>query len=303
MRRPLLVTVLVTVLCTFGRGVAPAGASSCSDPSSGHVAVVIDFGTLTGAPDGVFTDCVTVGPQATGMTALRAATGNRLGFDASEKVCSILGYPSAPDPRNCSTPVDGRIRYWAYFHGTSNGWEYSSSGAASQRAVPDVVEGWRFLDVPATGGSTGIEPPRDVAGRGPMNLWTSTCAPAAAPTEPTPPGTGGPVSGPAVVPNPSATSTATPSGGSGADTSATTAAPATTTASPPTTLGYGALQGLKSDHKARAITRSQVRALTSKPATQTSPFVIGGWILAGLALVAVAMSAAVVRARRRLNQP
>lgn len=303
MRRPLLVAVLVVALALVGRPATTAGAASCAQPTADHVAVVIDFGTLLDAPS-LSALCVPFASRADGMDVLRSVAPGRVVTDNSGKVCGILGYPKDPSTSNCSAPHDGRIRYWAYFLGTASGWTYSASGAAATRVTPEVVQGWRYIDVPASGGTSGIVPPRDYSAS-PSYLWSTTCPPPSPPTtRPAVTSPAGPpaTEAPGVVVSPSQTTVPTGAGRATTSTNRPGATATSTAARAPTSLANGAITGLRSDGRAKRLSPTEVRAASGAPSST------GGWlgealaILAGVVVIGALLGAAVWRSRRRLAQ-
>jgi len=109
----------------------PCLPATAQQPAPTHVAVVVD---------GVGTACV---PWHSGMTGADVLTarftvqwgqqtpaGNYAGM-----VVQINGDPAAPNPHTA---------YWAYFHDTGSGWQYSGTGALSSHPQPGTVEGWRL---------------------------------------------------------------------------------------------------------------------------------------------------------------
>ena len=302
-RRPLLVVVLLAVLVFVGRSGATAGAATCAQPPTDHVAVVIDYGTLLDAPS-LSALCVPFAARANGMDVLKSVAPGEVATDNSGKVCAILGYPKNPSTSNCSAPHDGRIRYWAYFLGTSGGWTYSASGAAAIRATPDVVQGWRFIDVPASGGTGGIVPPRDYSGS-PSYLWSTTCPPSPPPT--TRPAGTSPAGPPAtkapgaVVPPPP---TSLPKGAGHATTSPSGAgATSTSTAARgPTSLANGAIAGLRTDGRAKRLTPAEVRASVAASPSNGSWLGEALAIVTGVVVIGALLGVAMWRSRRRLAQ-
>ena len=307
-RRPLVALGLLVALVGvgFGRPSATAGAATCAQTTADHVAVVIDFGTLAGAPPGLATTCVVMPERANGIDALRAAAPGPIATDNSGKVCAIGGYPANPSSTNCSTPHDGRIRYWAYFLGTDNGWEYSAAGAAAVRVRPDVVQGWRYLDVSASGGTAGIVPPRDALDGRRTALWSSTCPALSAPTTQAtaPPSTGAPmtsVPGVGGTPPPSGPGS-TGTGRAPDATRSPTATGPTTTAVPrgTTSLANGAITGLQSTGRAKLLTPAEVRSATAAAPSRGSQLGVIVGIVVGVLVVAVLLALVAWRSRRRL---
>jgi hypothetical protein len=303
MRRPLLVAILLVALALVGRPAATAGAATCTDPSADHVAVVIDFGTLADAPRGVTPACVPFAPRDDGMDVLRSVAPGQVVTDSSGKVCAIFGYPADTSSSNCSAPHDGRIRYWAYFLGTAGGWTYSASGAAAVRVAPEVVQGWRYIDVPASGGTSGIVPPRDYSGS-PSYLWSTTCPPPPPPTTrpaATLPAGPPPTEAPGASVSPSQTSV--PKGAEHPTTSVTRSGASTSTVTRgPTSLANGAIAGLRSDGRARRLTPAEVRAATAASPSKGSWLGEALAIVAGVVVIGALLGAGVWRSRRRLAQ-
>lgn len=273
------------------------GAASCATSPVGHVAEVIDFGDAPGAPAGIFSVCVplTSGIR-NGMQVLRAATRGGIGQDASGKVCQIMGVPAQFDPTNCSTPVNGKISYWAYFRGTGATWTYSGTGAAGVRVDPEIVEGWRFV-VTDAGAQSAAPPPRNFV-NGASSAWQSTCPPTPDTSTAAPaPGSGsGAPSGGASVPGVPATPAPGVQVGAGASSASSTAPGPSTTVTPRTgTTVPGEIAGLRSQRTATRLSRSQVRAQVAASKPEARPVAA---ILSGAAVVVVLGTAMVIGTRR-----
>jgi hypothetical protein len=169
----------VPVVTVGGAGVPVAAACAGAAEAQGmiRVPVVIDPGTVPGAPGGPETLCVTVREGASGSEVL-AERARVLGrpaprYAASGLLCAIDGYPAS----GCGERVDGQYRYWAYHLGQGGQWNYSPVGPATRRASADELEGWRFT---AGSGRPGDPPPRHPA------TVTSVCAPSPPPPPPAP---------------------------------------------------------------------------------------------------------------------
>lgn len=324
-----ILTAVLGILTVTAGATAPAGAVSCAASPGDRIAVVIDFGDAPGAPDGVLATCVPHGQAVTnGMQALRAATGNRIGQDRSGKICQISGIPATFDPGNCSAPRDGTISYWAYFRGSGSGWTYSSVGAAGVRVAPTIVEGWRFVTVPASQHASSAPPPRNLP-EGASYRWQSVCPAASPPATrpagpaPSPPGSSGSGGG-AVDPGGGGGSAAAPaaptrdhgsdSGGSsasdrsargpqGASTTTTRSGSnrtdrSSTTTSTTTTVEVDGTSGLRSNQTARRLDEQEVAAAAEASAGASRPLgaIVAGVGGTGAVVVALAL---VTRASRR----
>lgn len=312
--------VLVATLVVTGiPGRAPmAGALGCVEMPGNHVAVVIDFESAPGAPKGIEAQCVPLGSAMTGMQALQAATGGSVGFDASSKVCQIQGVPATFDSANCSAPRDGKISYWAYFHGSQSGWTWSSAGAGSSRARADTVEGWHFITV-KSGAVHVTPPPRNITGVGPSYRWQSTCPAAAPPVRhrtsvPTRSGGGAAPGGGAGTADTGSTNAPVPDRVRGAPGDASagggpsiTARPGTKTGPQATTTtlrnndkankpGATATRNLRSDRAAPLLTERQLTA-TNQVGGGKSTNPLPGII--GVCVLVVVMGVALWRVRRR----
>jgi hypothetical protein len=109
----------------------PCLPAAAQQPAPPHVAGILD---------GVGTACV---PWHSGMTGADVLTarfhvqwgqqtpaGNYAGM-----VVQVNGVPANPNPHTA---------YWAYFHNSGSGWQYSGTGALSSHPQPGTVEGWRL---------------------------------------------------------------------------------------------------------------------------------------------------------------
>ena len=177
--------------------VASACAGAAEVQGTVRVPVVIDPGTVPGAPGGLETMCVTVREGASGSEVL-AERARLLGrpaprYAASGLLCAIDGYPAT----GCGERVDGQYRYWAYHLGQGGQWNYAPVGPATRRVTAGELEGWRFT---AGSGRPGDPPPRHPA------EVTSVCA--APPAVPSPPPA--PPVPPPTVPTPAAPSPGPP---------------------------------------------------------------------------------------------
>ncbi len=201
-----------------------AGAAPCvARAGQVRVAVVVDFGTVSGSTGGVSQVCVPVDQASNGYDLL-AARAQQLGTPAPRYrgdglLCSIDGFPAT----ECTANTSAGTRYWAYYLGTGSGWAYSQQGAGTRRMSSDVVEGWRFVDGP----DSADEPPP----RGP-SVSSAICQSVAPPPSTAPGGvqtgevTGSGSGAPPAAPAGTSTSGAAPSGPTG-DLPAPTAPPTT----------------------------------------------------------------------------
>lgn len=160
-----------------------------------RVTIVVDPGTVGGAPRGPEAHCVTVPQGATGAEVL-AERARQLGrahprYASSGLLCGIDGYPSS----GCGQHVSGGYEYWAYWSASDGTWRYSSQGPAYRKMHDGDVEGWRFV---RGSGGPGDPPPRR------------------APTSACPSGSPGPTSPSPTAPPSSSSSGGGSGGGAGA---------------------------------------------------------------------------------------
>jgi hypothetical protein len=152
----------LAVLWTGATAVLGSGAVPCAAAAGEvRVAVVVDFGTESGAPPPGAV-CVAVEDRSNGAAVLQARA-RQLGtpeprFDGSGFLCAIDGWPES----GCGERTDSGYRYWSYWKGSTDGWAYSQVGPTGSRANEAVTEGWRFLDGAGTGTDTD-DPPRGSA--------------------------------------------------------------------------------------------------------------------------------------------
>ncbi|MEA2558355.1 MAG: hypothetical protein QOG88_1893, partial [Actinomycetota bacterium] len=118
------------------------GAPACAAAASGapHAALVVDTGS------DVTTYCVALGaPSITGIQLIQKAGQQfgliyRLGF-GGQAVCMLNGV-GGPSGDDCLT---GQSEYWGYWIGDgSDGWTWSSTGAASATVGDGDVQGWAW---------------------------------------------------------------------------------------------------------------------------------------------------------------
>ncbi len=267
------------------------------------VAFVLDFG---GSPSNVVSGCVSVPSTDNRYDALGAFTASRglavPVYAQSGLLCSINGTPGS----GCGQTVPGGYVYWSYFTGGPGGWTYASSGA-SGTVTPNDVEGWRFQD-PGSG-RPNDPPPRSTA------QYSAICPnvpPTTTTTAPTPttPATAGPVI-PAAHGGGGSTAggSMTTGAATGAGSHPTTTSNSATTASTPSgTSGTGAPGSTVPTHPSNPVTSlSGTGAPTESaigvasvarhaaPGSGPGPVIVGGLLVAGLAV------AAWVRWRKRLG--
>jgi hypothetical protein len=148
--RRLGLLVALVVAGAFAAPMSPAGAAAggkCAKAAGQiPVAVVVDFGTVSGSPGGVSQVCVPVADRTNGA-ALLTARANLLGvalprWDSSGLLCAIDGFPAT----GCGAPSGGISRYWSYWQGDGAGWGYSPIGPAAHNVNEIVTEGWRFVE-------------------------------------------------------------------------------------------------------------------------------------------------------------
>jgi hypothetical protein len=125
----------------IGSPIACAGAAG-----SIHVAVVVDFGGMAGAPSAPRADCVSVPAGSDGAKVL-AARAAQLGLPAPRwdvnngLLCALDGFPRT----GCAAAdANGTFTYWSYWGGIGNSWRYASTGPIGHVLADGAVEGWRF---------------------------------------------------------------------------------------------------------------------------------------------------------------
>jgi hypothetical protein len=254
------------------------------------VAFVLDFG---GTPAKLVVGCVTVPDSDSRYDALTAFTASKglapPTFASSGLLCSIGGTPAS----GCGQVVAGGYEYWAYYTGGLGGWSYASSGAFAT-VTPGDVEGWRFQD-PGTG-RPNDPPPRSTARYGaicPSTPTTTTTPPAPPVTQATTPipggttaGGGGPgTSGAHPHRAAKAPAAVAASGTTSTTTTTSTYPPDTTTSLPSTDVPPDPVVGVTS------------AAHHAVPGNGPDPLIVGGIVVAGLAI------AAWFRWRRRPRTP
>jgi hypothetical protein len=163
------------VACIAGALVTPLGGRAVSQAcaaSAVHIAIVVD----TGTGSSVSAVCVPAGARDNGAMLL-AARASMLGtpqprYAPSGLLCAIDGYPAT----GCGEGQNGNFAYWSYWHGANGAWTYATTGPATTRVDPAIVEGWRWH--PESAGST-TSPPRVAPAA------TAICKPAPPATAPT----------------------------------------------------------------------------------------------------------------------
>lgn len=160
-----VVGVVVALASPLGAGGSPVAPSTCAEAqASTNVALVVDFGTVPGSPGGVQRRCVPGVAGRDGISVLGGG-GFTLRFNDAGLLCGINGVPAS----GCGERTAGGYRYWAYFTGTSGGWQYMSVGPGFRKASATVTEGWHYVEGT---GKPGDPPP------GAPSDPTATCVPA-----------------------------------------------------------------------------------------------------------------------------
>ena len=260
------------------------------------VAFVLDFG---GSHADQVVGCVDVPSTDSDYDALSAfATQEHLAlptYNPSGLLCSINGVPSA----GCGEVVPKGYIYWSYFtlDAPTTQWEYAKAGAFAT-VHPGDVEGWRFQD-PGTG-LPDDPPPRTApvlgticaAGSPTTTTTTTTTTPVAStpstPTTAAVPGTAaGSGGGSGTSPAPSRPSrghhgAVAAGGGARVGRTTVTTAPPTTDPGSTSTTGTTPPISLPADPDAglAAVGRP------SAPGPGADPMIIGGLLVAGLAVAA-----------------
>ena len=289
-RRPLRATRLAAaalVVACVVPAAAVAGAPPACAAGELRVAVVVDFGDLPSPPP-TSVMCVAGSDRDTGADIL-AARARLLGkpmprYNSSGLLCAIDGLPQT----GCGERVDGRYRYWSYWHGTAGGWEYSSTGPAGQRARSTTTEGWRYVD---GAGLPSAPPPRGPAD--PAATCTSAPPPSPAPTSSpstAPPGGGAPGGSPAPAPGPAGPGS--PGGAPASPTADPAATTITTGLSPPGADGTTTSTTAASTARQEAANRRPDRTDAGSAGRLLGT-------IAGIAAVAGLAGAGAVVARRR----
>ncbi|MCX6029932.1 MAG: hypothetical protein NT169_11610 [Chloroflexi bacterium] len=183
---------LLLALCLLALTSAPAAAEG----GPHRAALVVRF------PDGniqkrcvTFTEASISGEkllQDSGLTVI-------MNYNVGGAVCSIAGQGCAYPREDCFCRCQGvqgvQCEYWAYYHWTGGGWQYSQVGASSYQVSDGALEGWSW----GPGNfSVGTLPP--------MVTYDEICTPPTSTPTATPTRTTTPTA------TPSPTATATPSG-------------------------------------------------------------------------------------------
>jgi len=264
------------------------------------VAFVLDFG---GTPADLVVGCVTVPAPDSRYDALSAFAASRglapPTYAPSGLLCSINGTPAS----GCGQTVPGGYVYWSYFTGGSGTWTYASTGAFAT-VGPNDVEGWRFQD-PGSG-RPNDPPPRSPAQYAAVcpptpATTTTTTVPAATGTGASAPTTGASTTTTAAAATGRPAGPAGPAAGGGSHPTTSVpggptgpAAAGSSTSGPPGPGGAGAASGPST--RAPAVGVASVTR-HGAPGTGPWPAVVGGLLVAGLALVAW------LRWRTRLRTP
>jgi hypothetical protein len=261
------------------------------------VAFVLDFG---GTPANLVVGCVSVPSSDNRYDALAAFTQSHgltaPTYAASGLLCSINGTPAS----GCGLTVSGGYIYWSYFTGGKHGWTYASTGAFGTVTAGDV-EGWRFQD-PGTGlpndprprsrphyaaicppaKTTATKPAQSAHGGAAAGGGTAVAAAASARTQ-----SGGPF-----------TTARSKGGGVGSSASTTTTS---STYAPDKSASSNPSDSSASPPEVSIPPDPEVGITTAtrhvNPGSGPDPMIIGGLVVAGLAIAAYA------RWRRRPRMP
>ena len=258
------------------------------------VAFVLDFG---GSATDQVVGCVTVPSSDDRYDALAAFVAQehlaQPTYASSGLLCSINGIPSS----GCGTEVAGGYIYWAYWTGGSRGWTYAETGAQNPVGQNDV-EGWRFEN---PGRANPSDPPPRTAPH-----YDAICGPHGT----TPGGGGSKAGGDGGGGNPSTGTAGSPAGGAGAVAGGAGQHPhakkgtVTTTSAPEGSTSPSAPGAASSTTTSSTDASATTTVPSSVPLEDAAghaggtggsspvPLIVGGLLVAGLAI------AAYVRSRR-----
>jgi hypothetical protein len=306
LRRALAATgiVAVSVATPLGGAVGRlVGSSTACAGASGsiHVAVVVDYDGLPGAPTSPRVDCIAV-PPGTRSSALLTLRARQLGLPAPRwrttdgLLCAIDGYPST----GCATTdANGTYTYWSYWWGVGSSWQYASLGPTGHVATDGSVEGWRFGNGRGTG--------QDDAPR--ASVSASRCPVAPAPTAVPPASSGGGVitaspsnpagTAPAGTKQPSARATAPNPAAAPNATTTSFVGPAPASAGATSTTSTNPIVSTTTPVKVEGASEQRAGSVTIRPHDGGT----SGWIptLAGVGAVALAVAGVVIVRHRRLS--
>ena len=197
MSRPLL---LIFILAGLGLTAAPVAAQG----GANRAGLVVRY-----ADGQVETRCVAFSePAITGEELLlRSGLTVIMNYNAGlgGAVCSINAAGCAYPQQDCFCQCQGKkCEYWAYYHGTGAGWQYSQVGASSYQVTNGALEGWSWG--PGNSSSGTLPPPigfNDICAPATATP-TATRTPSATPS-PTATRPAGPASAPEVMLETSAT--------------------------------------------------------------------------------------------------
>lgn len=145
-RRTVLPLALLLLLVGIVNTRADAQTQPQSDTSQGahHAALVLRY------PDGsVQTACVAfseasiTGEELLQRSGLTVVMNYNAGLGGA--VCSINGAGCAFPTQDCFCQCQGlQCEYWAYYHWTGSGWQYSQVGASQYSVQDGALEGWSW---------------------------------------------------------------------------------------------------------------------------------------------------------------
>lgn len=109
-----------------------------------RVAIVVDYGTVPGAPPSQSVNCLSLPVGSTGADLLSERASllgtQRPRYNASGLMCAVDGFPTV----GCGDMTDDGYHYWAYWTGTSGRWVYGGGNPFTRRLKDGDIEGWRF---------------------------------------------------------------------------------------------------------------------------------------------------------------
>lgn len=143
-----LIGLALLIALTVGKGTTPAAwATATADavtPGLQRAGLVVRY-----ADGSVQTACVTFAePTISGLELLqRAGFTLTVNYNAGlgGAVCSLNGTGCSYPAQDCFCRCQGAAcEYWAYYHRTANGWNYSAVGASSFVVRDGALEGWSW---------------------------------------------------------------------------------------------------------------------------------------------------------------
>lgn len=154
---PLVIVGLLVTFLTIARPMSVSGMPVAGQHGPYRAALVVQFADKTVATRCVsFSEPAITGADLLNRSGLQVAMDYNAGLGGA--ICSINQEGCAFPTESCFCRCQGMTcEYWAYYHGSDAGWQYSQVGASGYQVKDGALEGWSW----GPGNfSSGTEPPQ-----------------------------------------------------------------------------------------------------------------------------------------------